>query len=272
MLRSRALLPYPAAQRSPVSDGRPGFAASPSALRRPIAGGLSVTATVTVTVYLSQYMGLSPVLGKFQHTVSRRQRVSSPLRCTLLLPKSSPVFVGIPSDRGSSPAGSRCGLRTPCGRWPFALCRSYGFGGITVPPSSVHLRAPGHGWRVRTSIVIGQAPFPCSGKLRQPEHSSLCIGLSPIRLNCGTFSSLAEVCDCGAEQKHSSLPDPRGRMTAPYRASHYPTGLTSFRQILRLPAGAFSAGCILPGPLSAVRFPFGTFSITRGRHIVNSLF
>lgn len=266
-------MPYPAAQRSPVSDGQPGFAASPSAVRRPIAGGLSVTAAVTVTVYLSQYMGLSPVLGKFQHTVSRRQRAFL-LLCGVLSsfrshPRFSSVFRPTAAAALRAPAAASV-LRAA--RRPFALCRSYGFGGITVPPSSVHLRAPGRGWRVRTSIVIGQTPFSCSGKLRQPEHSSLCIGLSPIRLNCGTFSSLAEVCDCGAEQKHSSLPDPRGRMTAPYRASHYPTGLTSFRQILRLPAGAFSAGCILPGPLSAVRFPFGTFSITCRRHIVNSLF
>lgn len=166
MLRSRALLPYPAAQRSPVSDGRPGFAASPSALRRPIAGGLSVTATVTVTVYLSQYMGLSPVLCKFQHTVSRRQRASSPLRCTLLLPKSSPVFVGIPSDRGSSPAGSRCGLRTPCGKTAvrplplLRLRRHHGSSFLGAPPCAGSWMAGTYFYRYRPSAVslLGQAP------------------------------------------------------------------------------------------------------------------
>ena len=179
MLRSRALLPYPAAQQSPVSGGRPGFAASPSALRRPIAGGLSVTAAVTVTVYLSQYMGLSPVLGKFQHTVSRRQRVSSPLRCTLLLPKSSPVFVFHPTAATAprAPAAASV-LRAADGRSPSAALmasaasrsllprctsvRRVMDGGYVLLSLSAKRRFPARASSVSRSILLCASDYPLS--------------------------------------------------------------------------------------------------------------
>ena len=181
MFRSRALLPYPAAQRSPVSGGRPGFAASPSALRRPIADGLSATAAVTVTVYLSQYMGLSPVLGKFQHTVLRRQRAFL-LLCGVLSsfrshPRFSSVFRPTAAAAPRAPAAASV-LRAADGRSPSAALmasaasrsllprctsvRRVMDGGYVLLSLSAKRRFPARASSVSRSILLCASDYPLS--------------------------------------------------------------------------------------------------------------